>query len=283
MLPVLARSIMKHFFVAAAVVFFIICLSCNKSINGEDDQPVTDSRTVLLKEVNVERLPSPYFHFTYNDSNFVTGIDFASGLFSWKVEYEKNRVIRMINNILVNHDTLSYKYVNNQVASIRHTNANTGAPRWRYDFTYSGKNMLTEIRWWSFPTGTDSTLYRKVILQYYADGNLQQYDDYYSDNNGGPVVLTTTVKFTNYDQGNNVDDFYLLKNFFEDLLFLPQVKLQKNNPAHETITGITNDYIIDYSYQYNADKLPVQKNSTLAITKGSNAGQQFTFTDSFSY
>jgi len=275
---------MKSFLVAAIGVFFVMCLSCNKSVSGKNEPPISDSRTVLLKEVEEERLPSPYFSLAYNDSNFVTHIGFASGLFSWKVEYENNRVIRMINDVLVNHDTLLYTYANGRVVTIRHTNANTGAPRWRYDFSYDGNAVLKEIRWWSFPTpGADSILFRKVILQYYADGNLQQYDDYNTDNNNGPVTLTNTVNFSNYDQGINVDDFYLLKNFWDDLLFLPQVKLQKNNPGHVTMTGATNDYVIDYTYQYNADKLPVQKDLTMTITRGANTGQQYTFTDRFSY
>ena len=125
-------------------------------------------------------------------------------------------------------------------------------------------------------------LYRKVTLAYYPDGNLEQYDDY-NRINPGEVTLTNSVKFTGYDQGINVDDFYLLKNFFDDLLFLPQVKLQKNNPAHVTMTGINNDYSIDYIYQYNANNVPTQNSHTIAITRGSGAGQQFTGTDQFSY
>ena len=156
----------------------------------------------------------------------------------------------MINTI--NNDTLLYNYANRQVISIRHTNATTGKPLWTYDFSYDN-NILKEIRWWNFPAaGVDSMLYRKVTLAYYPDGNLERYDDYNSFNSGA-VTLTNSVKFTGYDQGINVDDFYLLKNFFDDLLFLPQVKFQKNNPAHVTMTGINNDYTIDYNYQYNAD------------------------------
>jgi len=274
---------MKHFPVAAIGVFFIMCLACRKSTGNDDNEPpLSDSKTFVLKEVEVDRLPSPYFRLTYNDSNFVTHIDFADGLLSWKVEYENNRVIRLINNTFVNHDTLLYTYSHNKVVTIRHTNANTGSPLWRYDFLYD-RDVLKEIRWWRFQSGPDSVLYRKVALQYYADGNLQQYDDYNTDNNNGPVTLTTTVKFSNYDQGVNVDDFYLLKNFFDDVLFLPQVKLQKNNPGHETITGGAEDYVIDYTYQYNTDKLPVQKDYSLAITRGANAGQTYTFTDHFTY
>jgi hypothetical protein len=119
-------------------------------------------------------------------------------------------------------------------------------------------------------------------LVYYPDGNLEQYDDYNSIN-GGDITLTNSVKFTGYDQGINVDDFYLLKNFWDDLLFLPQVKLQKNNPAHVTMTGINIDYTIDYLYQYNADKLPTQNYNTITVTRGSGAGQQYTGTDRFSY
>jgi hypothetical protein len=270
---------MKHSLAVAAL--FIIILSCKKSTDkGDNLQPITDSRDILLKEVAVERLPSPYFHFTYNDSNFITRIDFASMLFSWKVDYENNRVKRMVNTN--NNDTLLYNYANRQVISIKHTNARTGKPLWTYNFSYDNY-ILKEIRYWNFPAaGVDSILSRKVTLAYYPDGNLERYDDYNSINSG-EVTLTNSVKFTGYDQGINVDDFYLLKNFFDDLLFLPQVKFQKTNPAHVTMTGINNDYTIDYIYQYNTDKLPTQKSYTIIATRGSSAGQQFTGTDQFSY
>src|SRR5581483_1092608 len=143
--------------------------------------------------------------------------------------------------------------------------------------------LLQQMRQWAFPQpGADSILNRKVILLYDARGNLQEYEDYNLDNTN-TLVLSSTITFTNYDEGINVDDFYLLKNFFDDFLFLPQVKLQKNNPAHETIQTVSTDYAIDYTYQYNSSKLPVEKDYIISITRGTNTGQQYAEKDQFSY
>jgi len=269
----------KHSLVV--VICCILAVSCKKQ-GADTTPPVSDARTILLKEVIASSVPSPYFHFDYDNAGFVTHIDFASQLFSWQVQYKNNRVIRMINTNL-NRDTLEYTYINNRVAFIRHTSAQNGRPLSRYDFTYDNTGLLQQMRQWAFPQpGADSILNRKVILLYDARGNLQEYEDYNLDNTN-TLVLSSTITFTNYDEGINVDDFYLLKNFFDDFLFLPQVKLQKNNPAHETIQTVSTDYAIDYTYQYNSSKLPVEKDYIISITRGTNTGQQYAEKDQFSY
>ena len=269
----------KHYLVILACL--ILAVSCKK--HGADSQPpVTDARSILLKEVTVSSLPSPYFQFAYDNAGFITHIDFASQLFSWQVQYKNNRVIRLINTNF-NKDTLEYTYVNNRVAIIRHTSSQNGQLLSQYDFTYDNTGLLQQMRWWAFPQpGSDSVLSRKVNLVYYATGNLQEYDDYNLDT-ANTLVLTSTSKFTNYDEGVNVDDFYLLKNFFDDFLFLPQVKLQKNNPAHETIQTPNTDYAIDYTYKYNTNKLPFEKDYIISITRGTNTGQQYAEKDQFTY
>lgn len=266
-----------------AFVFIVLIASCKKSIDDSKPStpPLTDKRTVLLKEVLIERLPSPYFQFTYNDSNFVTNINYASNLIRWQLQYENGRVKKMINTL--NNDFLVYNYTEGRVASIRHISAQDGKPAWRYDFTYNNIGQLEEIRWWAFPVpGGDSVLDRKVLLQYQADGNLSKYDDY-RRSLSGDFSLTITVELKDYDQGVNVDDFYLLKDFFDDLLFLPQVKLQKNNPRQLTWHGVDEDIIFNYSYQYDNNKLPLEKDYTILVTRGTNAGSQFTGRDQFLY
>jgi hypothetical protein len=264
------------------IVLSAFIVSCHKPIDDQKppQQPVTDKRTVLLKEVLIEHLPSPYFQFTYFDS-FVTNISFASNLLAWDLQYENNRVKRMINTM--NQDSLVYFYANERVATIRHIAAADGKPRWRYDFEYNGTGQLEEINWWAFPVpGSDSVLDRKVLLQYQPDGNLSKYDDYRRDLNGD-FGLAITVELKDYDNGVNVDDFSLLKDFFDDLLFLPQVKLQKNNPRQLLWHGIDNDYTFTYSYQYGSNRLPLEKDYTILVNKGTNAGDQFTGQEQYLY
>lgn len=265
------------------VAISMLTLSCHKSSRNYPpvDPPISDARDIQLKVVSIERLPFPYFQFTYNNDRFVTDIDFASGFFTCKVQYEKNRVIRMINQF--NNDTLAYTYASDKVISIRHTDAQNGKPKWDHAITYNEKGQVTSIFWWLFlQSGGPAVLNRKVIFTYYDDGNLKEYLDYRADTNFD-LSLENTVTFTNYDEGVNVDDFYLLKEFADDFLFLPQVKWQKNNPRHSTRIGTMNDYSTDCTYQYNTDKLPIVENYTTTVTRGANAGQQFTGKAEFIY
>ena len=58
------------------------------------------------------------------------------------------------------------------------------------------------------------------------------------------------------------------KEFFDTYLFLPQVKLQKNNPLKQQITGVQNDYEITYTYDFQ-NNLPVKKTGIMTQTRGS--------------
>jgi len=259
-----------------------VVASCNKKndILQGPQPPVTDAKTILLKEINIERLPSPFFQFVYDNSGFVTQIGFASQLNSWQVQYKNNRVIRMIDG---SHDTLAYTYNNDRVAIVRHTRSSDSAPLWQYDFSYDNTGLLKQIRYWSFHApGVDSTLYRKVNITYFSDGNLQQYVDSTVDVTN-QLALAAMVTFSGYDQNINVDDLGLLKNFFEDFLFLPQVKLQKNNPAHEIYVSVETDYLFDFTYQYNSKKLPLVKGETFLVTRGTDIGFQGTASTQFTY
>ncbi|PWU00317.1 MAG: hypothetical protein C5B52_09120 [Bacteroidetes bacterium] len=261
------------------LALFIAISSCHKKYDTPEPS-ITDASNVLLKDVNIERLPSPYFTFQYDNSGFVTHVDFASKMIGWRVQYENNRVIRMVDS---NGDSLNYSYDKNQVISIRHTKAASGEKTWHYEFIYYNSELLKEIKYWSFANGsTDSVLSRKVDLQYSPDNNLTEYDDFNVDANGS-LSLVARVKFTGYDNGKNVDDFYLLKNFFEDFLYLPQIKLQRNNPALQMYEGAVEDFTFEYKYSYNGDNIPVEKNANVSITRGPNTGQKFTSRSQYTY
>jgi hypothetical protein len=47
--------------------------------------------------------------------------------------------------------------------------------------------------------------------------------------------------------------------FFDHLVLLPGVQLQKNNPRKETLTGNTGNYTVNYTYTYNDKDLPLFK------------------------
>ena len=78
-------------------------------------------------------------------------------------------------------------------------------------------------------------------------------------------------------------DTYNLKDFFDDVLFLPQVKLQKNNPRRVMMTGLENDYELVNTYEYNSKKLPLKKTTRMKQVRGTGSGQELILTDHYSY
>ena len=265
------------------VTLVLLMASCSKPVDPKPvpPPPPDDTKAVRLKDVQIDKLPSPYFLFTYNDSGYVTNLDFAKGFFTYQFQYENKRLVKMINTR--DNDYLLYQYTDGRVTAIKHIDAVTEKPEWHYAFTYYANNQLKEIRWFAFEDNSkDSLLQRKVVLIYHADGNLAEFDEYLRNVNG-EVVWSGTVEFKSYDQGINVDDFYLFKEFFDDVLFLPQVKLQKNNPKQIIMSGINNDFKIDYTYQYNNKNQPLTKSFNMLQTRGSDAGAHFTGTERFSY
>jgi hypothetical protein len=272
---------MKKAIIASAILLtaFIACRKNENTPSSPPYPPPDDARTVLLKEVVAPSLPSPYFHFTYDEQRYVKQINFASGFAIYNLEYENKRVKKITN--IQNNNSLLYTYSNDQVVEINEFSGPTGNKIFSYRFSYNTVQQLTEIGWLEFSTNPNGHLFKKALLGYYADGNLSTIESYY-DITGGPLNLEKTDSFSDYDNKTNVDDFYLVKEFFDTYLFLPQVKLQKNNPLKHQITGVRNDYEITYTYDFQ-NGLPVRKTGMMQQTRGSGSGQTLQITNQFNY
>lgn len=272
---------MKQVLLAAAIVFTIA--GCNKK---ENDMPLQqqsantadDVRTVLLKDIVAQSLPSPYFHFVYDSLQYVKEISFASGFGIYNVEYSNKRVSKMTN--IKTGNIFLYSYVNNRVSEINEYSGKTGTKRLKYQFTYNNNNQLTEVLWLYFLNNSNGDPVKRNVLAYHADGNLATIDRY--DASTGQMTWKSKYEFSNYDDKTNVDDITLLKDFFDSYLFLPGVKLQKNNAMKLQITSIQNDYEISYTYAYQHD-LPVRKNGSFRQTRGTGNEQPVQLLNLFSY
>lgn len=255
------------------VACICVLTACHKTKDGPGQPGITDAKKILLKEINIERLPAPYFQFAYDNAGFVNQVSFAANFSNWRVQYKNSRVTRMIDKF---NDTIAYSYSGDKVVYIRHTNSADGRPVFSYNLLYDNTGRLKEVHWWDFVTANgDSTIFRKTNFEYYPDGNLQEYVDSTGDFLGH-LAFAAKAKYSAYDQNINVDDITILKNFFEDFLFLPQVKLQKNNPGHETYESVAEDYSFDFTWQYNSKKLPVEMDQATLVTRGNQQGFQST-------
>ena len=96
---------------------------------------------------------------------------------------------------------------------------------------------------------------------------------------------TNLIRYERYDTGTNVDGFSLIHDdFFDHLVLLPGIVLQKNNPGLETRTGDGLTYTVSYTYDYGPDgKYPMTKRGDLVITGGGTVGQRIRIGSTFTY
>lgn len=271
---------MKHLLLWIA--FICLAASCKKDpiTNVPIDTPVKDIQTIRLKEVIEPGLPSPYYRFIYTDSGYISNIDFADGLVTYAITYNDHRISQVVNTKL--NEQLTYYYTNGNVSYITLKNA-PGNKQLSYTMGYNNSRQLIEVKWHLFENNTqDSLTERKVALSYDAKGNLSKIEDYRLDANN-ELKISRTALYADYDNGINTDDLYLLKSdFMEHLLYLPQVKFQKNNPRVVVIKSGENEFRVDYTYTYY-NNLPVTKSIRMEQTAGDEAGKVSHFTNRYSY
>lgn len=253
-------------------------VACNKEERPVQSS-VTDARTVRLKEMVSEGLPSPYYHFTYDNNNFVTKLQHASGLLQYDLQYENGRLVSMANNTIVNKDTLVYHYSSNRVSRVDLIEAN-GLKSKEAEMFYDEQGRLQEIRWKKMNADFSASVIRKLVFKYDQQQNISQFQDY--RNLGSGLELLKTHYFEKYDDKVNVEANFFIKDVFEHFLFLPQVQLQKNNPLIEKVVGAQNDWLITYNYTFN-NGLPATKVAEIKQTRGTGMGDAIVSVTSYSY
>ncbi|MGZ3852833.1 MAG: hypothetical protein ACXVBX_08585, partial [Flavisolibacter sp.] len=99
-----------HLLVMTTVVLLFSCKKEHRPV--QVDPPVVTGKHILLKDITIPNLPSPYYHFEYGADSLATKASFASNYTMYDVLYSGGRISEMRNNIFVNHDTLRYSYDN---------------------------------------------------------------------------------------------------------------------------------------------------------------------------
>jgi hypothetical protein len=266
------------------VLIFVVLLSCKKEHKPVIvEPPATPVKHILLKDITIPNLPSPYYHFEYNTDSLVTKADFGSDFTMYDVFYSGGKISEMRNNILVNHDTLRYSYDNTgKLVMIKFINAANVMYRHAF-FAYNG-NQIKEIEWDLKEGDVGFLIDRTLSFTFYPDGNVKTITEHRPAMPG--VAEYTSVKtFEQYDDKVNVDDFSLVHDGIHDHLFLLQgFHLQKNNPRKEmlSVNGV-NLYTIDYTYTYNKDNTPSNKAGDFLYLSGQYSGQRFQTNSFYTY
>jgi len=265
-------------------LFFTIA-SCKK--NNTDPLPGdtgnttgTPSEMAGLKDIIYPHLPSPYYHFEYDDQGKLKLASFASDFFRYDVKYLDQRIIEM-KNIFGNNNSLRFLYDNSgRIISVNYLNDDGSVFR-RVNLDYNGPMLIGLQR--EELSGNDFSINKTLSMSYDTDSNLSELKVFYPAFNGNEAT-NLVYHFSQYDTKTNVDGFSLLHTeFFEQLILLPGVRLQKNNPMKETLTGDGNNYIVDYTYTYNSNDLPLTKAGDLVFTSGRDTGKHFNVNAFYSY
>lgn len=266
------------------IIGFIFTVSCGKEETPRPlpspDGPM-DIHNILLKDMIVKNLPSPYYHFEYNDSGFITRASWQSGFNVYNLFYSNGRISQMQNNTAVNKDRLTYVYEKGLVAQINFTNE-AGVTFKKSSFTYNASKQLTKVDWTIITTDGSNIPERSMQLEYYADGNLATLNDHMIEIPGIQPDAVYTDTYENYDNKSNADAFALIHKIDDHLILLPGIVLQKNNPQKETRSGDGLHYAITYTYTYR-DSLPIKKDGDMVILNGDGAGTHTNYNISFSY
>lgn len=238
--------------------------------------------TVLLKEINIPLLPSPFYRFEYDANGRITTASFASGFRVYTAVYDGGRLAELRNDAVGNQDRVQYVYDDaGRVSNVNYVDA-SGATFTRISLTYDGGHLALLER--ERDLNGVFVLNKIISLLYYPDGNLMQLGEHFPEIPGLQTEVTLIDLFESYDDKINVDAFSLLHDeFFDNLVLLPDVQVQKGNPARVVHLGDGDNYTIDYTYTYDAANKPLAKIGDLTYTNAPRAGQKLQLRSDFSY
>jgi hypothetical protein len=279
---------MKRLMPGAALI--VLLLGCGESSTGPGNGGggggggggQVPPPAVLLRDVVIPHLPSPYYHFDYDTTGRVIAASFASGFTMYEVIYQGDRISQLRNNTLGNQDRLAYAYDGaGRVTGIDYLHPDDSVFT-RLTLSYDGVQLTGLER--QRLIGGSFVVDKTMAFSYYPDGNLEELTVHRPAINGLQPDATTVDRFEQYDNGINVDGFGLLHDeFFDHLVLLPGVQLQKGNPARVTHTGDGTNYQVDYIYDYDDLGRPRTTTGDFVFLNGPDAGRHLQIGSSFTY
>jgi hypothetical protein len=263
------------------VILVTTIVSCHKEPSGQPNPP-KGLLSLKLKDINVPGLPSPFYHFEYNNSGNVSVEGFEAGLKIYNVHYDGKNITSMENAADPNNRiTLEYQYNNGELLAIKVKDKNGFTLR-HCIFTFSHSHQLQQMDWDTADGNVGFYLQQTLTFTYYPDGNLMEMV-IHNYAVGSQAAATVTNTFENYDDKANADGFSLLHTDFKELLLMPGLRFQINNPRRVIHSGDTVNFDIGYTYTYDDNGRPTIKKGSGTYTVGSNPGQPFETQSTFSY
>ena len=184
----------------------------------------------------------------------------------YDVRYDGGRISALTNITLSNRDTLKYVYDDSgRVLAIQYVNG-SGTVYTRIIFTFEGQQLRQLQRERKLSDGF--IIDKQMTFAYYPDGNVRDITEHHPAIDGEQTETSMVDHYENYDTKINVDGFSLLHTeFFDHLVLLPGLQLQLGNPARQTHTGDGDNYVVDYTYSYDAANRPLTKSGRSAVSE----------------
>lgn len=275
---------MRYNRVLQIVIIILSLFSCEKehAIDAGAPRLPALEKKILVKDITLPGLPSPYYHLEYNADSTVSKVDFASGYTIYDVLYNGNKIAEMRNNIFVNHDTLRYIYDGTgKLTMINFINGSNVI--YRHAIFIYNAGQVKEIEWSHKQRNAAGFVAdRTLTFTYYPDGNVKAILQRRIIS--AMSYLTSSWQFDQYDDKINVEDFSLAHDGIHDHLFLLQgFRLQRNNPRKETYSEGETVYTVEYNYTYNSDDTPSLKAGSLLYTAGPNTGKRLQISTIYTY
>lgn len=272
---------MKRKSLTASLIIMTIAIACHKDPVHWSSPPGV-ATTLKVKDITERNLPSPYYHFEYDDSGKIALLNYQSGLRIYDVNYNGENIVSMENAVNPGYKIkLEYVYVNGSFVGIKVKNGN-GVVIENCIVSYNSSHQLQQIEWDVSDGNTGFLVEQTLTYSYYPDGNLMEVVTH-----NYPIAPQTeaiyTERFENYDDHANADGFSLANNSTHEPILLPGTKIQLNNPRRITHTGDGLNFEINYTYTYDSKGRPLIKTGDGKITNGADAGHQFETQSTFSY
>jgi hypothetical protein len=268
---------MRLKYLSLLLAIAIVLFSCKKEKTTTTPPP---GNPVLLKDIVIPNLPSPYYHFEYNAAGSIIKASFASGLRLYDVAYSGGKISELKNNTLANKDRLQYIYNEAGKPDLIKYIDEAGTIFRIATLTYANGQLRTIE--WERKTAIGFIRERTMAFIYQAGGNLLEITDHLHPL-AGQNEATYVSRFEQYDNKINTDGFMLIHEHNDHLLLLPGLPLQKNNPRKLIRSGDGVNYTIDYTYTYNDKNTPLTKTGDAVFTSGPNAGQRWQTNAAYSY
>jgi hypothetical protein len=267
-----------------AILLAVAVSACSDSVATAPlpPDPIPPVAPVLLRDIAYSSLPSPFYHFEYDARGRISMATYASGLRSYGVTYEGDRLSQMVSNVGSVREKLGYLYDDaGRVGMVVFVDAN-GLVYMHLIASYDGSKLVGLE--WSRRVDAGFIVEKTMSFSYHPDGNLRELTVHRPPIEGRQLETTLVDRFDGYDDGINVDGFGLIHDeFFEHVVLLPGVQLQKSNPARVTHTGDGINFDADYAYTYDATHRPLVRRGDVTLTNGDSQGQRFQTTAEYSY